>query len=164
MSEEIQSLGKGSNKIGAELFGRIATTLPKTYCEGACQNNEFKHWVCNSFDNYPDQGPNWKTPTPTGAYCMPVVLISFLGIVLSRIWLMSLILVSICSLFFIANKSDRMRIGFVSNSMFAFTLLTNAYVYNLMESTANGRSFEAYYSVNAHNSSTVCHGLSGSLL
>ena len=60
------------------------------------------------------------------------------------------------SLFFIREKNTQLRIGFVANGVFAFALLTNSYVYNLMESQAViENDFASFYEVNAHNGGWV---------
>ena len=115
-----------------------------TYCDGYCdRSGEVTTWECVPFAEYPYAQIMWKSPTPT-------------GITLNRIWLVSLILMLTVSLFFIRERNTQLRIGFVANGVFAFALLTNSYVYNLMESQAViENDFASFYEVNAHNSGTV---------
>ena len=114
------------------------------YCEGMCDRNGLiENWQCTDFSEYPNAGRAWKTTTPT-------------GIVLSRIWLISLILMNFVSLFFILKNGKQIRTCFAAISIFGFTLLTNSYVYNLMESQALiENEWTSYYPVNAHNSGSV---------
>ena len=86
------------------------------YCEGICdRNGMIENWQCTDFSEYPNAGRAWKTSTPT-------------GIVLSRIWLISLIFVNFVSLFFITKNGKQIRTCFAAISIFGFTLLTNSYV------------------------------------
>ena len=86
------------------------------YCEGICdRNGQIENWQCTDFSEYPNAGRAWKTSTPT-------------GIVLSRIWLISLVLVNFVSLFFITKNGKQIRTCFAAISIFGFTLLTNSYV------------------------------------
>ena len=59
-------------------------------------------------------------------------------------------------MFFIRENSKKVRITLVANVIFAFTLLTNSYVYNLMESQAIiENDWTSHYEVNAHNGGPV---------
>ena len=138
------------------------------YCDGYCDANtlEVVEWKCATFDEYPHSQIMWNNPVPT-------------GITLNRIWLVSLILMvsSSCayflpvtliiqlpklsikvtiSMFFIRENSKKVRITLVANVIFSFTLLTNSYVYNLMESQAIiENDWTSHYEVNAHNGGPV---------
>ena len=59
-------------------------------------------------------------------------------------------------MFFIREQSKKLRITLVANVIFSFTLLTNSYVYNLMESQAIiENDWTSHYEVNAHNGGPV---------
>ena len=59
-------------------------------------------------------------------------------------------------MFFIREHSKKLRITLVANVIFSFTLLTNSYVYNLMESQAIiENDWTSHYEVNAHNGGPV---------
>ena len=60
------------------------------------------------------------------------------------------------SMFYIRENSKKIRITLVANVIFSFTLLTNSYVYNLMESQAIVENdWTSNYEVNAHNGGPV---------
>ena len=68
-------------------------------------------------------------------------------------------------MFFIREQSKKLRITLVANVIFSFTLLTNSYVYNLMESQAIiENDWTSHYEVNAHNGGPVSKKIHFSLL
>ena len=68
-------------------------------------------------------------------------------------------------MFFIRENSKKVRITLVANVIFAFTLLTNSYVYNLMESQAIiENDWTSHYEVNAHNSGPVSEKIENAAL